>query len=425
MLNSIFYKSLSALYNLNQGKSSGSKSIIVDAIYKGLIKAKDGLNEANLEMALNTATGEWLDFWGNFYGVYRIAGEKDNPYRERIIEEIIAPKATIPALKRATSRYLKTYQGEILDATDVKIFEPWTHLIKFDERGTLDGAGRLVSYNYWNYAVLDISLPNASLLTTSLIEYLNKIKAAGVKIIFSIAPNWGVVKDKDWEENRYKLWEKIHREIFILPTKENNAFNLLSPGWKPHIVDSNSGGILDRTKYLDGRQFVLWDGILRTRTIYATGALRDFRNSSVLSLKSYEKLENKELTLGEAITMEQNALQGTRTEEGKLTHAQHQICLKTDLNSTEKGRYIPYTKVGSEQENYLFPYGNIMDFVSFNEIGEFTNISDAPIGEIEEVLYAPKNTEGTNLSNAIRKLRIKHINITNKNESKQLPLIIK
>ena len=151
MINSIFYKSLSALYNLNQDKDGKTKSIIVDSIYKGLLIGKEGLDQAKLEMALKSATGTWLDFWGNFYGVFRINKELDDPYRERIIEEIIAPKSTIPALKRATSRYLRTYQGQSLDSASVKVFEPWTHLLKFDERGTLDGTGRLISYDYWTY----------------------------------------------------------------------------------------------------------------------------------------------------------------------------------------------------------------------------------------------------------------------------------
>lgn len=422
MINSIFYKSLSALYNLNQDKNGNTKSIIIDAIYKALVTAKEGLDEANLEMVLATATGEWLDYWGNFYGVYRISRELDNTYRERIIEEIIAPKSTIPALKRATSRHLKTYQGEILDAVSVQIFEPWTHLIKFDERGTLDGKGRLISYDYWNYAVIDISLPDSTLLTPLLIQYLNKIKAAGIKIIFSLSPNWGVVKDPEWEEKRYNAWEKIHREVFIIPKRSTSAFSFLVDPYNPNIIDSSTGGLLDKYLYLEGRQLICWQGVQLTRELYATGALRDFRNSSNLSLELYKKLLPPNATLQDAINLEQQALDGTREIEGKLTHAQSYITVKTDLISTINGRYVPYTKANSTQNNYLFPYGNIFDYATYNEIQEIVDIANTSIKELYETLYPPKSMENTPLAKAIRQLKLKYIDITNKRESTQLPM---
>ena len=76
LLNSIFYKSLIALYKLNIGADGRAKSLIIDAIFQSLVIQKDGLNVAILEMALETASGEWLDYWGNTFGDLEIMKKK-------------------------------------------------------------------------------------------------------------------------------------------------------------------------------------------------------------------------------------------------------------------------------------------------------------------------------------------------------------
>lgn len=65
-INSIYYKVLVAVYKLNENSSDTSKNVIVNAIWQALIIGKDGIDKAMLEMALETATEDWLDFWGNF-----------------------------------------------------------------------------------------------------------------------------------------------------------------------------------------------------------------------------------------------------------------------------------------------------------------------------------------------------------------------
>lgn len=412
------------MYNLNVNKDGTTKSIIVDSIYKGLLIGKNGLDEAKLEMALESATGTWLDFWGDFYGVFRIAKERDAPYRERIIEEIIAPKSTISAIKRATSRHLKTYKNENLDSTDVKVFEPWTHLIKFDERGTLDGKGRLISYDYWNYAIIDVSLPESSLITAQLIKYLNRIKAGGVKIVFSLAPNWGIVKDPLWDEKRYNVWDKGIRHTFILPKRVTSIFNLLVDNWNPKIKDTSIGGILDKHLYLDGKQRVFSGGVTLNRSFCATGPLRDYRNSSTLSLKDYENLLSGEMTLDDACALEEEAINGSRTNEGRLTITQGYIGISTTFDTYNRG-YVPYTKVNSPKDTYMFPFDNILNYVSYNDIkSEVGLTSEITLNDLYLSLLPPYNKQDKSIPMALLALKLKHIDETNKKESIQGPLII-
>ena len=361
-LNSIFYKSLVALYSLNTNKDGRAKDILIDAVFEGLVCGKEGLDEAKLEMALETATENWLDYWGNHYGVPRIQKidkkelyltidsyqelkhqnkivddiyykivtddtllkygykngyhynsvffiEPDDAYRKRIIEEIISPKNTLPALKGATTRYLKYFNNVDTEAESVDIFEPWTQLLKFDERGVLDGPGRMVSYDYWNYAVLDISIPDSSLISKGLIEYLNRVKAGGVKIVFTISPHWDIAIDPAAAEKVNNTWYKIDRETMMLSKRTVDGFRTLQQGDLSLVDDITKGGQLDIQGVLEGRQQVYWDGVEVEYSWYASGLIRNPFNSAVLSLEDYKKIAGKEsLTIEEAALMEEDAI---------------------------------------------------------------------------------------------------------------------
>lgn len=419
--NSIFYKSLSALYNLNTNKDGKTKSLIVDAIYKGLVIGREGLDLAKLEMALSTATGDWLDFWGTVFGVYRIHLEEDDEYRERIIEEVIAPKSTIPALKRATSRYLKAYKRQIIDSTDIRIFEPWTQLIKFDERGKLDDSGRIISYDYWNYAVIDISLPDISLVTPDLIKYLNRIKAAGVRIVFSLSPVWGIVSDPLKEVKRYRIWKKINRRTYIIPVNFSDTFKLLADGYKPHIKDSTLGGLLDAKDYLEGKQKKILFEIDFARTIKATGPIREHRSSGVLSLLDYIHLsKKKDLTLEEAFELENKSINApSRLNEGKLTMAQLPIAVKTEYVENVHKIYVPYKKAKSTKEGYSITRDNILNYMSFNDLEDIGKLNDVSIEDLFDALLLPRAYENEKVSNAIRKIKLKLMEDRLKEESYQ------
>ena len=178
-------------------------------------------------MTLKSATGEWLDFWGNFYGIQRLYHEDDDKYRERIRQEVLCVKSTVRAMESAADRYVRMYTDQYIDGFNAKVFEPWESLIKLDQRGTIDGYGRIISYEYWTYGVIDITIPDAGLITKPLIEYLNRIKASGVKLYFSISPVWGIIKDEDYEERRYRMWFRIVRDFVIYVKDRETIVNEL------------------------------------------------------------------------------------------------------------------------------------------------------------------------------------------------------
>lgn len=212
----IFTKCLRTLYKINMDKSNEVHVALIEALYTIFVEVKDDVNQANLEMCLKTATGVWLDAWGSYFYIPREAGELDQPYADRIIAEVIEPKVTVDALKRATARWLNRKNGDSWKPDDIVLYEPWTGLMKLSHRGTLSESARLWSPNYWTHCVIDVQLPDATELTAELIAYLKTIKAAGVQLIWSItAGNWEVLTgyftaDKTIGEHSRQLFLEVN-----------------------------------------------------------------------------------------------------------------------------------------------------------------------------------------------------------------------
>lgn len=212
----IFTKCLRTLYKINMDKSNEVHVALIEALYTIFVEVKDDVNQANLEMCLKTATGVWLDAWGSYFYIPREAGELDQPYADRIIAEVIEPKVTVDALKRATARWLNRKNGDSWKPDDIVLYEPWTGLMKLSHRGTLSASARLWSPDYWTHCVLDVQLPDATELTAELIAYLKTIKAAGVQLIWSItAGNWEVLTgyftaDKTIGEHSRQLFLEVN-----------------------------------------------------------------------------------------------------------------------------------------------------------------------------------------------------------------------
>lgn len=423
-LNSIFYKSLVALYRLNINGDGRTKNAIVDAIYEGLVIGEKGLNVARLEMALETATDDWLDFWGNTFGVLRLNGESDDAYRKRIIEEITAPKNTIGSIKEATARHIKRKNpNSTLEAKDVRIFEPWTELFKLDARGYLDGRGRLISYEYWNYAVIDVSLPDSSLITPDLIKYLNKVKAGGVKIAFTISPTWEIVKDPIKEERDLNIYQDIWQQVYAYVSDQFNGFQLLMDGATTKLPDSSIGSRLDVSGRLDGMANIFWEGIELTREYYTTDVIRNPRGSALLDVLDYEYMNGgNEMTIEEAIAMEDESFIGTRDKEKPPVITLDPMVITQSMESLDNGAYVSYVAGKPSNNSFYFGESDVLDFISPDDItlkaGEIT------IGELAEGITDPTALEKNKTTRAMQSLIKDLIDDTNYKESEQRPITI-
>ena len=76
-------------------------------------------NDALLQICLATADGEWLDFWGAYFGVPRLfqtAGyEQDDVYKTRILKEVTRAKGTKPIILEEAQKFFKSDLVSIIE----------------------------------------------------------------------------------------------------------------------------------------------------------------------------------------------------------------------------------------------------------------------------------------------------------------------
>jgi len=152
-------------------------SIIISVIEEK-IKEIEGISDEALEsMILQNSTGEFLDYWGEWYGIPRIMGESDLQYALRILAEIKLPKQTIDSIKTYISNVLN------IDKNDISVYEPFRDLIILSEKGTLSGKEKLTDSEYWNWTVIDIKAPLS--YNDYVRTVLQRIKAGGIKVFWT------------------------------------------------------------------------------------------------------------------------------------------------------------------------------------------------------------------------------------------------
>jgi len=83
-----------------------------------LVEAKAEIVNMLDQMAVTTADNEWLDEWGGYFGIKRNTGETDVVYGNRIIVEIIRPRANNKAIELA----IKERFGQSATVTDLRLW---------------------------------------------------------------------------------------------------------------------------------------------------------------------------------------------------------------------------------------------------------------------------------------------------------------
>lgn len=186
-----FKKYLGGLYKLNLLKSNSVHYAIIQSIYDCFIKVNQDIDAMRLELCISTASGSWLDYWGEFFSVFRRQGEDDSLYSQRIITTVTRPKATIPSIKDHLANYLNWKYNKEYTSADIYIKEPWTELGKYSHKGLLSSTARLFSGDYYSHAVIDVSIPED--ITEDIKILVSNIKAAGVKVYWSILNQWDII----------------------------------------------------------------------------------------------------------------------------------------------------------------------------------------------------------------------------------------
>lgn len=215
-----FLKYLRGIFNTTL-KSKTVHHAVIQSIYDAFVMVDGDLNLMRLEMCLSTATGKWLDHWGEFFGVHRKLSETDSAYAKRIIEYVIRPKTTIPAIKDYIVEFLNDTYNTDYTSEDVDIKEPWKELAKYSHKGELSNDTRFFSGDYYCHSVIDISIPEK--LTQDLIDLVLAVKAAGVRVIWSFLNSYDIVSGYNEANN---AWVDYARHI-LTETHRNTYSGLL------------------------------------------------------------------------------------------------------------------------------------------------------------------------------------------------------
>lgn len=255
----IFAKYLKSLYKVNLGKTNKVHSTLIDAIFKTFVQMEDDLNQMRLELCVSTATDKWLDLWGEHFGVPRKVGEPDSKYSVRMIAEIIEPKATLNALRNATTRWVNLTYDENFQPSEIEISEPWKDLLVTSQRGALSYLARLPDSEYWTHGVVDIAIPDSSEMSAELIAYLNTVKAAGVQIAWHTTMSWEILVGYFTQDSIKIAIEKLYN---IWVKREYNVVDGMRTSCEWVSTDESYNTPVSVRGYLSGRKLSHFDAIV-------------------------------------------------------------------------------------------------------------------------------------------------------------------
>lgn len=186
-----------------------------DELYTITESLRQAIEEAGIDtetgkkmMYLASAEGEWVDYWGSYFGVSRLANEDDDHYKQRIISEVVRPKQTVEGIIDC----IATYTG--LDKNQIIIFEPFVKLRPLDF-GAITDETYLAGWYYWTWAVIDIQIPVQ--IDEELTRIINELtKAYGVKVFITTQSNISITYPQfDIIEEAHSLSEINFNQIKV------------------------------------------------------------------------------------------------------------------------------------------------------------------------------------------------------------------
>ena len=329
------------------------------------------IDEMALEMSINTATGKWLDLWGDYFGIPRKSQEKDEIYSKRMIAEIIEPKATLQALQKSTARWLNyTYDKDYSDK-DISVFEPWHNLIVTSQRGEISYLGRLPDNVYWCHGVVDISIPDSSELSLDLIMYLNEIKACGVKITWTTVISWGILTEL-FESSNIGL--EIDRYLDIFIPRENDITDGIRTLSEYIEYDECYNTPISVKGNLSGSAELFLELILERNFEPFVMIGTEFKDSPIISVESLSEIyRTSELTVGQLLEAETSVVQQIPNKMYQGKRFEDELHKYSEKNISDITEELKDKTVGSLSTKVL---SSMIDEYNEDKIGRENFIKD-------------------------------------------------
>lgn len=217
---------------------SSANYAVLSAINDILQHTEDDSIKAKIQSHLDTATGQFLDSWGSWFGTPRKYGQSDEDYRDWIITYVTLQRGTKRAIINAIKMYLN------MSNATIDIYEPYKHVFTLD-KSYLDGLDHLPG-DYYRWAIIDIYVDRP--VPKAIETIIRDFKPAGVNFYITIDTSMN-------KEN------KAIPMGSIVPTFDNldsgyfgfdqNLNYYVDVSGADYVADKNSLFILDKSK-LDG-----------------------------------------------------------------------------------------------------------------------------------------------------------------------------
>ncbi|WCS69723.1 hypothetical protein Goe25_00950 [Bacillus phage vB_BsuM-Goe25] len=173
-----FLKHLLPAWKTNIEDKTKANAAILSALDIELKDSEKETIKSKVLMSLDTSTGEWLDQYGNLFGVLRRDGESDDSYRQRIISYVLLKRGTIPAIIGAIRDYLQDYSSYI------EVYEPYTNVFILNH-SKLNSKDHFLG-EYYTVAVIDIKFSRP--FPADILDVINEFKPAGVTVRLTYQP---------------------------------------------------------------------------------------------------------------------------------------------------------------------------------------------------------------------------------------------
>lgn len=173
-----FYKYLPPIIRTNYSNSERSSvnHAVLSSINDSLNNLQNYTTDNRIQSFLNTATGNFLDEWGEWFGVPRKTGQSDIDYRNWIIDYVLLKKGSKNAIIYAIKLFLNLFDAYI------DIEEPYKEVMITDQ-SKLDDTDHL-SGSYYRWGIINIIVDQP--VPVSIYTIIREFKPAGVNFYITI-----------------------------------------------------------------------------------------------------------------------------------------------------------------------------------------------------------------------------------------------
>lgn len=154
----------------------------IDALQQDIDTGEKDMYLAKLSAFLDTATGKWLDYWGEWLGLHRNQ-RSDDDYRSALKKHVLHSRNTIDAIRDAVAMYLDTNRNRIY------VYEPYRDMFIYNSSNW--NTYKFYPSVYYRYAIIDVKIDHP--IDGVVAQIINLFRPAGV--IFVITNLINVLND--------------------------------------------------------------------------------------------------------------------------------------------------------------------------------------------------------------------------------------